>query len=62
VCKRRKEGEKMEDGRRGLRPLEERFRLRSSSYAGTRRPDKSLEVRGKRENGCLVKVGTVADS
>jgi hypothetical protein len=30
-------------GRWGLRPLEVRFRLRSSSYAGTRRPDKSLE-------------------
>jgi hypothetical protein len=32
----------------GLRPLEERFRLRSSSYAGTRRPDKSLEVGGEK--------------
>jgi hypothetical protein len=32
----------------GLRPFEERFRLRSSSFAGTRRPDKSLEVGGRR--------------
>jgi hypothetical protein len=43
---------------RGLRPLGERFRLRSSSYD----PDKSLEVGGKGGNSCLVKVGTVADS
>jgi hypothetical protein len=31
-----------EGGMKGLRPMEERFQLRSSSYAGTRRPDKSL--------------------
>jgi hypothetical protein len=46
---------KMEGGKMGLRPLEERFRLRSSSYAPTSRF--RLEVRPSAVGGWRLEVG-----
>jgi hypothetical protein len=53
--RRRTEAEEIEGGKGGLRPLEERFRLRSSSYAPTSRF--RLEA-GKRWKGKRWKVGS----